>query len=436
MENFRILHILSPLKWNGEVFNSQADSNWKVCEKTIKFLPNCHHYIIVPTQHDITLNAPNITFVKYNYNKTMMLNRSQFNFKQVRFDFNHIDVDFVFTHQSELSYNIFNWFHTNRYYEDVAYFGFYHWIDCNKSRGSVSGCPSFYMRQLDSMHNLDANFVHSPLSIDYLKSNFVDVDVTPLIKNVYEMPLSSKLDVEATPFDLPQGKKILVFNHRWNESSGIKKLIDYSKELSDEYLIWITDESCDVEMPNFFVKHLRYSDYAYLIQNCYASLCFIDGYSTWNLSVQDSILMGKPLLYLDHPTIKLVVGETNNGFFKNKVEFLHLLENLPNVDSTKLHEHDFVFELQLKSAMQRYWDDTKKPPKDTQRWIDAIENGCNTKRELIEKVYGGSRSTGSQHYIRRHLLNNGYRDNIKNSMTEYYREGKESMIKRDLFNQL
>jgi hypothetical protein len=146
--------------------------------------------------------------------------------------------------------------------------------------------------------------------------------------------------------------------------------------------------------------------------------------------------MGKPLLYLDHPTIKLVVGETNNGFFKNKVEFLHLLENLPNVDSTKLHEHDFVFELQLKSAMQRYWDDTKKPPKDTQRWIDAIENGCNTKRELIEKVYGGSRSTGSQHYIRRHLLNNGYRDNIKNSMTEYYREGKESMIKRDLFNQL
>ena len=84
----------------------------------------------------------------------------------------------------------------------------------------------------------------------------------------------------------------------------------------------------------------------------------------------------------------------------------------------------------------RYWDDTKKPPKDTQRWIDAIENGCNTKRELIEKVYGGSRSTGSQHYIRRHLLNNGYRDNIKNSMTEYYREGKESMIKRDLFNQL
>jgi hypothetical protein len=249
------------------------------------------------------------------------------------------------------------------------------------------------------------------------------------------MPLSSKFDVEPTPFDLPKDKKILVFNHRWNESSGIKKLIEYTKDLPEEYLIWITDEGCDVDMPNFFVKHLRYSDYAYLVQNCYASICFISGYSTWNLSVQDSILMGKPLLYFDHPTIKLVVGEENNGVFKNKNQFVDLLNNLPNVDSTKLHEHDFIFELQLKGAMQSYWKDTKKPPLDTERWIKAIEGGFNTKKELIDRVYSGTRSTGSQHFIRRHLLHNGYKDNIKNSMTEYYREGKESMIKRDLFNQ-
>jgi glycosyltransferase involved in cell wall biosynthesis len=434
MENFRILHILSPLKWNGNVFNSKADSNWKVCEKTIRFLPNCHHYIVVPSQHDIELNDANITFVKYDYAKTMMLNRGMFNFKQIKFDFDKIDVDFVFTHQSELSYTIFNWFHTNRYYEDVAYFGFYHWIDCNKSRGSVTGCPSFFWRQLEAMNTLDANFVHSPLSIEYLKLNF-DIDISSLIKNVYEMPLSSKFDVEATPFYLPN-KKILVFNHRWNESSGVRKLIEYSKLLPEEYVVWITDEGCDEILPNFIVKHLKYSDYIYLIQNCYASLCFINGYSTWNLSAQDSILMGKPLIYFDHPTIKLVVGEDNNGFFKTKEEFLNLLENLPNVDATKLYEHDFIFELQLKSAMKNYWQDTKKPPLDTQRWINAIDGGFNTKRMIMEKVYYGTRATGSQHYIRRHLLHNGFKDNIKNAHSEYYREGKENMIKRDLFNQL
>jgi len=436
MENFRILHILSPLKWNGNVFNSKADSNWKVCEKTIRFLPNCHHYIVVPLQHDIELKGANVTFVRYDYAKTMMLNRGMFNFKQIRFDFNNIDVDFVFTHQSELSYNLFQWFHTNRYFEDVAYFGFYHWIDCNKSRGSATGCPSFYMRQLEAMHSLDANFIHSPISLDYMKSNFGNFDITPLIKNIYEMPLSSKFEVEPTPFDLPKDKKILVFNHRWNESSGIKRLMEYSKELPEEYVVWITDANCDVTMPNFIVKHLKYSDYAYLIQNCYASLCFINGYSTWNLSAQDSILMGKPLIYFDHPTIKLVVGEANDGCFKTKEEFMHLLENLPNVDATKLHEHDFVFELQLKSAMLEYWKDTKKPPMDTQRWIKAIEGGFNTKTLIMDKVYPNARATGSQHYIRRHLLHNGYKDNIKNPTPEYYIEGKESMIQRDLFNQL
>jgi hypothetical protein len=101
------------------------------------------------------------------------------------------------------------------------------------------------------MQTLDANFVHSPISLDYLKSNFGNFDVSPLIKNVFEMPLSSKFEVKPTEFDLPLDKKILVFNHRWNESSGIKMLIDYSKSLSDEYIVWITDENCDVEMPNF-----------------------------------------------------------------------------------------------------------------------------------------------------------------------------------------
>ena len=296
--DYAFLHILSPVKWNGDIFNANADANWKVAEKTIRFLPNCHHYILVPHNHTIRIQQENVSYIKYDYPKSVQLNRGMFDYRQIKFDFTKLDVDFVFNHQPELTYNIHQWFSTNRYYEDVIYFGFYHWIDCKQSRGSVSGCPSFYMRQLESMHILDANFVHSNISLDYLKGNFKEFDCSHLISKVYEMPLSGRIDVEPTPFDLPN-KKILLFNHRWAESSGIKRMMEYVDKLDDSYVVWITDENCDVKNDKFIIKNLPYSDYAYLVENCYASICFIDGYTTWNLAIQDALIKKKPSLFLN-----------------------------------------------------------------------------------------------------------------------------------------
>jgi len=432
MKNLRILHILSPVKWDGDTFNAKADANWKVAEKTIKWLPNCHHYILTPLKHNITLNGRNITFIKYNYPKSVQLNRGMFDYRNINFDFTRCDIDFVFNHQPELTYNIHQWFSTNRYYESPKYFGFYHWIDCKESRGSVNGCPSFYMRQLESMHILDANFIHSPKSLDYLKSNFKNNDVTNLISKTYEMPLSGKLDIESTPFELPN-KKILVFNHRWAKSSGVKKLLEYAKDLSDDYLIWVTDESCDVKDKRFIIKSLKYSDYAFLIENCYASLCFIDGYTTWNLSAQDSTLKGKPLLYLKHDMIEKVVGKNNGGSFTNKIEFESLLLNLPKVNDKTIIEHDFIFELQLKTALKDNWHDTKGTPKDSEAWIDNIKNGVVDKKEIAFNVNPKVRLNATAHFIRRNLLNNGISDNINEPYTRYYIEGNEKTIKRDLF---
>jgi hypothetical protein len=432
MKGLRILHILSPVKWDGDTFNSNADANWKVAEKTINFLPNCHHYVIVPLKHNIRIQQDNVTFIKYDYPKSVQVNRGMFDYRNIKFDFGKVDVDFVFNHQPELAFNVHQWFHTKRYYEDVIYFGFYHWMDCRDSRGSVSGCPSFYMRQLESMHILDANFIHSNISIEYLKSNFKEFDCTHLLSDIYEMPLSSKIEVEPTPFDLPN-KKILLFNHRWNESSGIKKLMEYTKDLSDEYLIWVTDEGCDVKDERFMVKHLGYSDYCYLLQNCYASLCFIDGYTTWNLSAQDSMLMGKPLLYYKHKVIEKVIGSDYRGDFSNKKEFLELLNNLPEVKTNTIHEHDFIFELQLKTAMANYWKDTKSELNNKEKWVNAISKGLTHKEEIIRSVYGAGWGSSSIHWMRRHLLHNGIMDNINVPFTEYYIEGNDKTIRRDLF---
>lgn len=433
-KGLRVLHVLSPVKWDGDTFNANADANWKVAEKTINFLPQCHHYVLVPLKHNIKLSQDNVTFIKYDYPRSVQVNRGMFDYRGIKFNFNKIDVDFVFNHQPELAFNVHQWFHTKRYFEDVVYFGFYHWIDCKQSRGSVSGCPSFYMRQLESMHILDANFVHSNLSIDYLKSNFKEFDCTHLLSEIYHMPLSSKIEVEPTPFDLPN-KKILLFNHRWNESSGIKKLVEYAQELSDDYLIWVTDESCDIKDSKFFVKHLCYSDYCYLLKNCHASLCFIDGYTTWNLSAQDSLLMDRPLLYFKNKVIEKVVGSQYKGHFNSKSEFLHLLDNLPNIVKDTIYEHDFIFELQLKTAMAKFWNDTKTELNNKEKWLKTINSGITTKEEIIRSVYGEGRGSSSIHWMRRHLLHNGVCDNINFPFTQYYIEGNEKTIKRDLFSQ-
>jgi glycosyltransferase involved in cell wall biosynthesis len=437
-QGLRILHILSPVKWDGDTFNAHADSNWKFTERTIKMLPNCHHYILVPYKHTISIQQDNVSFVKYDYPKSVQLNRGMFDYRQITFDFTKLDIDFVFNNQPELTYNIQQWFHTSRYYEDVSYFNFYHWIDCNKSRGSVSGCPSFYMRQLESMHISDANFVHSELSIKYLDSNFKGIDVSELISKTYHMPVTSRIEVEPTPFDLPN-KRILLFNHRWAESSGIKKLIEYVDKLDDNYIVWVTDENCDIKNDRFMVKKLPYSDYVYLLKNCHASLCFIDGYSTWNLAVQDCLVSGIPSLFLEHPTIRKVVGENYSGGFKNFDEFLCLLEinKADDFDNCQvIYEHDFVYELQLKTAMFDNWHDTKNKPKDSDAWVECIKNGITDKKSICNKVNPKVRLNGTAHFIRRNLLNNGISDNINKSHTEYFIEGNINTIKNDLFSNI
>jgi hypothetical protein len=211
-------------------------------------------------------------------------------------------------------------------------------------------------------------------------------------------------------------------------------MLEYTKDLSDDYLVWITDESCDVKDKRFIVKSLKYSDYAYLLENCYASLCFIDGYTTWNLSAQDSTLKNKPLLYFNHDMIKKVVGDNNGGSFNNKTEFESLLLNLPEVNNETIIEHDFIFELQLKTALKDNWYDTKGTPKDSKAWIDNIKNGVVDKKEIAFNVNPKVRLNATSHFVRRNLLNNGISDNINEPYTRYYIEGDERTIKRDLFS--
>jgi hypothetical protein len=119
--------------------------------------------------------------------------------------------------------------------------------------------------------------------------------------------------------------------------------------------------------------------------------------------------------------------------FNNKNEFINLLNNLPLINKEAIFEHDFVFELQLKTAMQDNWKDTKNTPKDSDAWVKCIESGIDEKKAICKKVNPKVRLNATAHFIRRNLLHNGVVDNIKSPYTSYSINGVNNTNKLTLF---
>jgi len=68
IEGLRILHFQSPVRFDSRgVFQHEFDSNYKVLEKTVKFLPKCHHYVVVPEKHNIPDDRENVTLIPFKY---------------------------------------------------------------------------------------------------------------------------------------------------------------------------------------------------------------------------------------------------------------------------------------------------------------------------------------------------------------------------------
>ena len=145
------------------------------------------------------------------------------------------------------------------------------------------------------------------------------------------------------------------------------------------------------------------------------------------------MIMGRPVLYYDHPAIEMVLGRGYKGHFLSQEHFLQLLENLPALPK-KMIDHDAIFASNLIAAMHYKWKSTKKAPKDAEAWIEAINSGVTDKKSIANIVNDKVRLNGTAHFIRRYLLHSGVRDNIKSPYTEYYIEGNEKTIKKDLFS--
>lgn len=427
----RVLHFLSPVRFNANMFISEMDSNWQAALRTIRWLPNLHHYILVPEKNDIKLSDTNITLLKYPYPYNVVSNRTSFDKKIFNsvVKIREMDIDFIFLHQPELLGNIISALSDCRYGESVNKFLFFHWIDCPAGRGS-SAMIHTYMRQLEAINDATKVYFHNDTSIKYLETNFRSPK-SVMINTEYIKSKTSYMPTSNVPFEKDEkielpNKKIIVFNHRWKSSTGIVKFEEYMKNLPKDYMIWVTDNDAP---DKYYKQSLTRNQYSYLLKNSYCSVCFIDGYATWNLSVQDGIRLKKPVLVYRHPTIENIIGKDYPYFFSNEKEFYELLDKLPKTIDWKLENYDDIWEENLKKDMIDCIKNTKSIPKTAKETLYCIKNGITYKKEIMYLINPNVSYNSNNQYVRKWLMYNYCDDDIQSEFTRYsIKKGKEKEI--------
>jgi hypothetical protein len=447
------------------MYDAIRDSNYGLVERFIAWLPFCHHYVLVPENNNIEESRTNVTLIPHPYPLSVLTNRGFFDTKSFikNFDFTKLDIDYVFCQQPELMYNIINALQTSRYGTSTTYFNFFHWIDSPKSR-PIADYPIGFYRQVEAITLANKSYIHCDVTLDYLNSNWEEEQATTSLnfdyikKKISYMPMSLFFwdNVIPQPIPLPKDKKVLVFNHRWNSSTGIKRLVEYTEKLDrDKYVVIITDS--DAKSPKagkpapewMKVKFFNRGEYRYLLENCFATMCFVDDYATWNRAVQDSLLFQTPVVCYNHPIMPHVIGKNYPYYFKTKGEFYDVLKKLEDERKDfkwKLPKHDEIFKETLITDMEKYLPDVSREPKWGREWLyHMLNNKLYHKKHLLYNTHHDVSSdikewspankglflSNSWEKIRLWTLGNGAYDNPECKFTELHvRPEKEKDVKK------
>ena len=493
----RILHVASPVRWKGSKYEVERCSNWKVMMDTVDFLPMCHHYIMIPelntlSPSDRLYSMDNVTMIPFPYPQSVMQNRANFDGRTfcrifsgrqkvefrpgefITLETSSIDIDFVFTHQPEILTNVLWNLLSIRYGQtNTDGFSFFHWVDCTASSPAPAFTPTFF-RQFEAIDRCSTIFFHSDASTDYILSNFkkkartrqgtphvLSPDEKILMDKIAKMPLKAKPlpQTNGEYWSPPEGKKIIAFNHRWNDTTGARHLHKMMEGLPEEYQVLVTDEKVKKPLSGYSpvettgLEELEGNQeesvfepgrfkYAYegipksrlgslelysdFLRGSYASVAWIKGYATWNLSVQDPIQVGTPTLVYDSPMMREVVGNNYPYFFKTKEEFQRLIQNMPNDFSYQIPKHDMVFRDNLVQAMINSWQHTKIQDVEgsfCKPWLYFILNDLEYKKDFLFQTHpkmvdgmGGN----SWETIRRWVLQFGLKDDPTSRHTKLF----------------
>lgn len=257
----------------------------------------------------------NVNLIGYPYSTSIHQNRYEFYGEILRKRFPYTtDVDVIINNQPEIAANLRVWAFNQRRDKPLIY-SFFHWIDCKESRTFSPELGGYFWREYEGALHSDAVYLH-PYGEDLFKWEIERYGLTwgdMKFRNFTPPPTA----FGTTPIDLPD-KKIILFNHRLNNTTQWKEVLAACETLYEErrdFVLWLTDENGALkeknlkELPFVVLKHVDAESYGYLLSKSHFAVCNHRGYSTWNMAVADAAYAGCPVLLPDDSVYKGMFGK-------------------------------------------------------------------------------------------------------------------------------
>jgi hypothetical protein len=393
---------------------------------------------------------PNIDLLPYPYPTSIHRNRYDFYGKNILDLFPYsTDIDFVINNQPELAGGIRTLFDTAKREKPVI-FNYYHWIDCEESRRFGEDLGGYFYREMEGFINADFSCFHNPYAFSLFKKEFEnrfgssgqDFSEIKDEKVLYFKPAATEFGKK--PFDLSKlnGKKIVLFNHRLNQTTQWKEVVSVFEEIYKErqdFVLWMTDaankESARLvkSHPFVHVEQMPFENYGFLMNESHFAICNHKGYSTWNMAAIDSIfnncftLIPKREVYID---MFGDCAESDSFFHENKKDLKKKCVDLLDKDKAstefivsnpKLNHlfepNDEIFNKKLLEAM------LKRCENKTAKYDDAINliktNSSISKKDLINSLWSFHCNSNFQKMRWRFVLRDEIIDDTKTKETIY-----------------
>lgn len=308
--NLRVLIYSNPLVVDkiGKTFQFWKDSGFIYTKQLVKSLPKeWRFYWCVPDKIKkpeelawFTESNENVELIPYPYSTSIHQNRYNFSLNTLSKYFSYgYDIDVILNNQPEVSANLRAWAANQR--RDIPIiFSFYHWIDCAESSPFGKSLSGYIYRQIDGAENSDYIMFHNEYAYNLFQRETDNIMKDKDFSNKVRFFHPSSTKFTPVPFDLevPEDKKIILFNHRLNETTRWREVVEIMDKIYKErqdFVLWVTDDSKLKEFeylkskPYIKVKSLQDGEYGYVLSKAHFSICNHRGYSTWNMAVIDSI---------------------------------------------------------------------------------------------------------------------------------------------------
>jgi len=432
MMNIRVLIYMNPLVFNKvtKKFLGEKDSGLLYTKQLINSLPtNWRFTVLVPKgiTNDFFGNTHIVDCIEYDYSTSIHQNRYHFNRNILAKTFPFTkDVDIVINNQPEVAANLKVFFKVQRR-EHPIMINIFHWIDCKESAKVAKDLSGFITRQVEGFNEADLNLFHNEHALRLFTESSVENSL-PLkpIKVGFFHPQPTDFGVE--PMDLPD-KKIILFNHRLNNTTGWKEVIKICENIRkdrDDFVLWITDENKDeisykVEKDWLITKAVPFENYGYLLKNSHFSVCNVQGYGTWNMSMLDSLHYGTPVLSPETSLMTQLGANTTDDLESSMREYLESPKKHSDNTGTTV-DYDYrrwiVSEIMMRIA-------GKNPKK-----YDLVKEYINStsKRDFVNHFWQFHANSNFQK-IRWKLLVDGFVDDTSSSATIYNKPNTEFPIK-------